>query len=276
MRVKFKLSFTTFFILICSVLFFWNSIEAEKIKHSKGKFSLLTGITPLQKGLLFDYPKSIELLESFAERHGIFSVEDLQAAAPSIQKQFERLEIQPFWSGAFSQGLFWMHTRSFLPSAPMFEKIREGQVWRLFTPSLLHRDLLHLLFNMGWLLLLGLQIEKRIGGLRTVALIVLIGVFSNIAQYLMGGPYFLGFSGVVIGLAGFIWSRQKIKPNEEYPLQRSTALFIFYFVLVMALIGLLAFILQALSILNFTFPIANTAHISGGLAGLALGRWDFF
>ena len=251
-------------------------MEAQYIKHSKEKVALVTGITPLQKHLLFDYPKSMELLDSFAQRYNIYSVEDLTEAPPSLQKQFDRLEIQPIWGGVVSEALFWSKTKAFLPEAPMFEKIREGQVWRLFTPAVLHRDLLHILFNMGWILLLGLQIEKRIRAARILLLIILLGVFSNIAQYLMGGAYFLGASGVVVGLAGFIWSRQRRAPKELYPLQKSTALFIFYFVMVMALIGFIAFLLQALSILNITFPIANTAHISGGLVGLALGRCNFF
>lgn len=270
------LSCTAFFIFVCTVLFLWNGFEAEKLKSAKGRFALIEGITPLQKDLLFDYPKSIALLDAFANEHGLYSLEDLNTAPLSVQKQFQRMEIKPFWGGIVGQGLFLAHTGDLLPAAPMFEKIREGQVWRLFTPTLLHRDLLHILFNMGWLLLLGYQVEKRIKAFRTLILIVTLGIFSNIAQYLMGGPYFLGFSGVVVGLAGFIWSRQKVAPEEEYPLQRPTAMFIFYFVMVMALIGLLAFILQALSVLNFAFPIANTAHISGGLAGLFLGRCNFF
>ena len=270
MRIKSWISCTTIFIFICSSLFILNGLETVQKKPQIG------GLTPLQKSLLFDYPKSMELLDSFAEKHRIYSVEDLKVASPFVQKQFDLLEIQPIWGGVISQMLFWSHAQILLPSTPMFEKVKEGQVWRLFTPTVLHKDLLHILFNMGWLLLLGLQVEKRIRAMRMLLLVILLGVFSNIAQYLMGGAYFLGFSGVVVGLAGFIWSRQKKAPEEGYPLQRNTALFIFYFVMVMALIGFFAFLLQVLSILNFTFPIANTAHVSGGLAGLVLGRWNFF
>ena len=219
-------------------------MEAKHGEGSRGKLAFLTGVTPLQQALLYDYPDSIENLENFAIKHSLYSIEDLQAAPKGVQRKFLELESKPFWGGILTEWLVWTRTGKLLPSAPMFEKIQQGQVWRLFTPTVLHRDLLHILFNMGWLLLLGSQIEKRIKALRFLLLIVILGVFSNTAQYLMGGPYFLGFSGVVVGLAGFIWSRQKVAWEEGYPLQRSTAMFIFYFVMIMAAIGCLAFFLQ--------------------------------
>ena len=43
---------------------------------------------------------------------------------------------------------------------PLFEKIRQGELWRLFTPCILHRDFLHILFNMIWVWILVKQIEE--------------------------------------------------------------------------------------------------------------------
>ena len=107
-------------------------------------------------------------------------------------------------------------------------------------------------------------------------LILILGVASNVAQYLMSGPYFLGFSGVIVGMAGFIWVRQKIAPWEGYPLPKATALFLLFFVLAMFGLELLTFILQLLSVINIAPNIANTAHIIGGLSGMLLGRLSFF
>ena len=107
-------------------------------------------------------------------------------------------------------------------------------------------------------------------------MILIIGVIANVAQYMMSGPYFLGFSGVVVGLAGFIWVRQKIAPWEGYPLQRGTILFLLLFVIAMFGLELLTFILQLFSVIQITPNIANTAHVIGGLVGILLGRMSFF
>jgi len=116
----------------------------------------------------------------------------------------------------------------------------------------------------------------RLRKMKICLLILIIGVLSNIAQYLVSGPYFLGFSGVVVGLAGFIWVRQKRAPWEGYPLQKGTALFLLFFVLAMFAIELITFGLQLFSIIQVTPNIANTAHIIGGLTGMLLGRFSFF
>jgi GlpG protein len=105
---------------------------------------------------------------------------------------------------------------------------------------------------------------------------VLLGVISNVAQYLMSGPYFVGFSGIVVGLAVFIWARQQNAPWEGYPLPRSTFLFLLLFVAAMMLLDLLSFLLQLFQLTTLPLTIANTAHVVGGLAGLALGKWNFF
>lgn len=158
----------------------------------------------------------------------------------------------------------------------MFEKISEGQVWRVLSPSFLHRDFLHLLFNMLWLWVLGRQIEEKLTRFRYLFLVLFFAVFSNTAQYLMGGPFFLGYSGVVTGMAGFIWSRQKMAPWEGYPLQKPVIYFLAIFILSTSLLQLVSFVMQIFGS-NFSLGfIANTAHISGALAGIALGRLPLF
>jgi len=67
---------------------------------------------------------------------------------------------------------------SFL-KAPFLEKIRQGEVWRLFSPVLLHGTWLHILFNMAWLWLLGRQIEQRLGILKYLIFSVIVGVIAK-------------------------------------------------------------------------------------------------
>jgi GlpG protein len=158
----------------------------------------------------------------------------------------------------------------------LFAKIREGELWRLFTPCLLHADFLHILFNMAWLLLLGKQIEEKIRPLKMAMLILTIGILSNTAQYLMSGPSFLGFSGVIVGMATFIWMRQRKAPWEGYATSRTTLYFLLLFVLAMCVLEGLALVLHAFSVFEISPAIANTAHITGGLCGLLLGQFSFF
>jgi GlpG protein len=122
---------------------------------------------------------------------------------------------------------------------------------------------------------LGKQIETHISKTRFLILIVIIGIFSNICQYLMNGPYFLGLSGVILGMAGFIWMRQKIAPWEGYTLPKTTLLFLLIFVLGMIGLQVISFVME-ISGKNFVFNIANTAHVAGALMGMGLGRLSFF
>ncbi len=84
----------------------------------------------------------------------------------------------------------WFNYRSswtaFLP------EVRAGQVWRLFTPALLHFGWPHLLFNLWTFWDLGRAIEWRRGSGTLLGLILGLGVISNLGQYLYTGPHFGG------------------------------------------------------------------------------------
>ena len=107
-------------------------------------------------------------------------------------------------------------------------------------------------------------------------LMLIIGVISNTAQYLMSGPFFLGYSGIITGLAGYIWVRQKKAPWEGYPLPRSTLIFLMVFIFGMAILGVVDFVLQKNGIRFFPIRLANTAHIVGLFTGAALAFVPYF
>jgi GlpG protein len=135
-------------------------------------------------------------------------------------------------------------------------EVSRGEVWRLLTPIFLHSSFLHILFNMLWLRDLGSMIEARRGSLFLAALVVVIGVGSNVAQFLVSGPSFGGMSGVVFGLLGFAWMRGKFDPASGLSLHPTTV--------TMMLIWLGVGYTRIL-------PIANTAHTAGLLMGMAWG-----
>jgi GlpG protein len=129
---------------------------------------------------------------------------------------------------------------------------------------------------MIWLWVLGRPIEQRIGIAKTGLLTVIAGVSSNTIQYLVSGPFFIGYSGVIMALAGFIWMRERVAPWEGYPLNRTTILFLLLFIGSMFLLTFASFFFQLFTSVAFAPNIANTAHIAGALVGAFLGRFSFF
>lgn len=133
-------------------------------------------------------------------------------------------------------------------------EIQKGQVWRLFTPCLLHAGILHILFNMLWLRQFGSNIESVEGSWYLLAQVIVFGIAGNLAQYFLVGPFFLGMSGVNFGLFGymFICGRQDVK--RAYRLDRDTVVLLFVWFL--------------LGFTGLVGPIANAAHAGGLVAGV--------
>ena len=135
-------------------------------------------------------------------------------------------------------------------------EIYSGQIWRLITPIFLHFMVLHILFNMMWLWDLGGAIEHNQSAMFLLFFVLSIGMLSNIIQYLSHGPAFGGMSGVVYGLLGYIWMRSR-KPQSGYRLHSTIVVFMLVW-LGLGFTGILG-------------PIANAAHLSGLILGIAYG-----
>ena len=136
-------------------------------------------------------------------------------------------------------------------------EVREGEVWRLITPIFLHGDFMHILFNMMMLVQLGRFIELRFGGAKLLALVLAIGIGSNLAQYLWTSPWFGGMSGVNYGLFGFLWMKGKFGRDQGWQLNPQTVQLMLMW-MVLCFTGMLG-------------PIANGAHVGGLLIGALLG-----
>lgn len=271
-RRRLPFTLTNFIILLCAFLFIWNDIEESRIKEEKGPFAVQIALTPLLQTMLFDLPSSYSYVQQFLDEFSVKTYKEESDLPPEAVSLLKKAEDGSSWQGIYQY--FLSKKKGEEPS--LFGKIRQGQFWRLFTPCLMHRGFLHILFNMIWVWILAKQIEVRLRVWKICLMMLIIGVISNVAQYLVSGPYFLGFSGIVVGMAGFIWVRQKIAPWEGYPLQKGTILFLLFFVLAMFVLELITFSLQAFSLTQLTPNIANTAHIVGGLIGMFLGRLSFF
>ncbi|NGX60234.1 MAG: Rhomboid protease GlpG [Chlamydiae bacterium] len=277
-RKKRSYPVTYFIIFLCVLLYFWNVMEQITMYKQDGILARQIGLTPLQQVFMFDFPASNQQVDALLKEYSLKEYKDLKEVPQSELSQFKSAEQIPTWKGYLSLVLryFGKIPKSEPVDGPMFEKIREGEFWRLFTPCLLHGGLLHILFNMAWAWILLRQVEERLNLLKIVIFILVVGIVANVAQYLISGPYFLGFSGVVVGLVGFIWARQKIAPWEGYPLNRTTFIFILIFIGAMFALEIFSLLTALFFAKEISANIANTAHIIGGVSGYLLGRTTFF
>ena len=263
---------TSFFLALCVFVFFLNAMQTINLREEGSPEAL---ITPIQMSLFYDVPPPLKQVEEILAKYKIPA--DQKELPAAMKQEIEAAENVPFWRGIYAWASFKIKGKDTSQAkGPLFIKIREGEVWRLFSPAILHTEFLHILFNMLWLWMLGRQIEGRIGSFRYVLLTLFLGIATNTAQYLMSGPFFLGYSGIVMGLAGFIWQRERIAPWEGYPLQRSVVIFLAVFVLAMFALQFGSFLFFLFTDSTFAPNIANTAHVVGGIAGIVLGRMRFF
>lgn len=133
------------------------------------------------------------------------------------------------------------------------------QLWRLWTPALLHQAPLHLFFNLWWWWDLGRAIEGRKGWITLMGLLLITAACGNVAEYYASGPRFLGLSGVIYGLLGYLWARDRYWPQEDLQLNPGVVqIMMVWFVLCWT--GLLG-------------PVANWCHTGGLIAGAVVGRF---
>jgi GlpG protein len=269
---------TNFFLIVCFFLFFMDLGELLQEEKKTGDLAARYEVTEVERALLFDETQYMVDVDQFFQKHELHSNEELEKSSPEIKAEFEALKDRPRWKGAIGllEGKSIRTSWDALPPGSLFHDIRQGEVWRLFTPALLHAGLLHIVLNMMVLWAVGRWVESRIGRFRFLVLCLAIGIFSNVFQYLVTGPNFVGFSGVDIGLIGFVWMRQKKAPWEGYPLSRFLVLTVLIWVGSMAVLELLS--VGTLIFFHHPLPIviANTAHIVGGLTGMFLGAFPFF
>ncbi len=141
------------------------------------------------------------------------------------------------------------------------------ELWRLFTPMFLHFSMPHILFNLLWVWVVGVRIERAQGRWALLGLVLFAALSSNIAQYFVSGPLFGGMSGVVFALLAYAWLWDRRQPHCPVGLPPALMGFMLFW-LALGFAG----VLEGLGF----GAIANTAHLVGLLAGLAfvpIGGW---
>lgn len=151
----------------------------------------------------------------------------------------------------------------YLYMLPQAETWAAGQWWRLFTPMLIHFGVLHLAMNGLWFWELGRRLERVHGSLWLLALVLLYSLISNLAEFLYSGPVlFGGLSGVLYGLLGHCWLRQRLAPDPRLALPSG--------VITLMLVWLLICLSGVTAWLGFG-EIANAAHLGGLISGCLTG-----
>ena len=80
--------------------------------------------------------------------------------------------------------------------------ILAGQYWRLLSAVFVHVGIAHLMFNAYALFSFGIEVERRFGRSRFLALYLLSGIASTTASFVGSPALSAGASGAVFGLAG--------------------------------------------------------------------------
>lgn len=141
--------------------------------------------------------------------------------------------------------------------------IGAGEVWRLWTVTLLHDNAnpLHLLFNMYALYLAGPIVEKLYGSARLVGFYLICALGGSLASFAFGDARFgVGASGAIFGLFGVLL----IATRTHHPaLDRASRNFV-------AQLGTLLMINIIFGIIAAGY-IDNFAHAGGFIAGALLG-----
>ena len=91
--------------------------------------------------------------------------------------------------------------KSFALFAPL---VTSGEWWRLITAGFLHGSIIHLLFNVYILWVLGSQLENIVGKAKFIIIYFGSLLGGSLASYLFSpsGSYSIGASGAIFGLMG--------------------------------------------------------------------------
>ena len=138
--------------------------------------------------------------------------------------------------------------------------IRQGQLWRLLTPVLVHGSLTHIGFNMYALFSFGTGLERHFGHKRFLALYLLGAFTGNVMSFLFVSNNSLGASTAIFGLLGaegvFLYQNRKLFAGQ---FKGAISNIIFIAVINLFVIGSLP-------------NIDNWGHI-GGLLGGTMFAW---
>lgn len=142
--------------------------------------------------------------------------------------------------------------------AKVNELIAVGQVWRLFTPMLLHGSILHIGFNMYALFIFGTRLERFMGHARFLIMYLLCAFTGNVLSFVFSPSVSVGASTAIFGLLGaegvFLYRNWKVfGPAARRDLNN---------LILLAVVNL---------VIGLSARFDNWGHLGGLIGGVAFG-----
>jgi membrane associated rhomboid family serine protease len=139
--------------------------------------------------------------------------------------------------------------------------VANGELWRLWTVTLVHADILHLGFNMYALWIAGPLVERIYGPVRMLLVYLAAALGGSVASFAFNdGPLAVGASGAIFGLFGILFAASRMHLPMLDRRSRS-------------ILGQIGFLIVINIVIGFSqsSTIDNFAHLGGLATGLLLG-----
>ena len=143
-------------------------------------------------------------------------------------------------------------------------------IYTLFTHMFVHSTIAHVIVNMLFLFLIGVQLESRVGKGRFTLIYVIAGLAGGVLQSLVDwgtGVLIIGASGAISGVMG---AMILLYPRDETPMFLGP-LFLPRVPVWMSVGSWFA--IQVVMVFLDSGPVAYSAHIGGFLAGMVVAQF---
>jgi membrane associated rhomboid family serine protease len=140
--------------------------------------------------------------------------------------------------------------------------------WILITHMFLHADGLHLLFNMMFLFFFGPELERRVGGKKFLLIYFISGLIAALG-YSFWTLFVLGVNGSAIGASGALFGIFACLAI----LAPDIVVYVYFIPMKIAYALIFFALLDLLFIGSSGDLIARSAHLSGVVAGLVIGKY---
>jgi membrane associated rhomboid family serine protease len=133
--------------------------------------------------------------------------------------------------------------------------------WALFSTTLVHGSIPHLVFNLAAFLALGQIVELTFGKIRFGILLLLLAWMASFSQLFIERAPGIGLSGVVYGVFGFMLGAAPVNRFYLWFVRKNAAMLIGW--------AVLCVVFTQFKIMN----VANAAHFGGLIFGALCGLY---